>query len=426
MDSSDEAPPARLPLLAYVYNPRSFGTLSLSESADGVCDLLWVVDTSKDEVAQMARLLRRLGSLVDIAGLDLDAATAAIAAHEPQGILTLADDELRVAAELAERLGLPFHSPDTALRLTDKFAQRRALRDAGLVAPRSWVIEADAGDETWATLEHDASFPAVLKPRRGEGSRDTVPVRSFAELRELVDQTRVSKGTARAFVLEEYIPDAPDGVAGEGFAGYVSVESFVCAGRVTHLAVTGRMPPAEPFRETGFFIPSALSGDQVRGVLDVARAAAMAVGVTIGCLHTEIKLTPSGPVVIEVNGRVGGGVPELMLAVTSVRVLSIAMRLALGETVVSEEMPPCDGLSYLFYVQAPSTMRTVSAVEGIPQLQAVAGVRDVVLNRGPGQSVDWREGNHGHVFSVLGVVADHDELKALARRVADETRIEGE
>jgi hypothetical protein len=54
------------------------------------------------------------------------------------------------------------------------------------------------------------------------------------------------------------------------------------------------------------------------------------------------------------------------------------------------------------------------------------GVEQVILNRGPGQRVDWREGNWGHVFSVHGTTPDHEQLKALMRRIAAETRIVGE
>ena len=44
----------------------------------------------------------------------------------------------------------------------------------------------------------------------------------------------------------------------------------------------------------------------------MASEATKAVGVTIGCLHIEIKLTDQGPVVIEVNGRPGGGMSEML------------------------------------------------------------------------------------------------------------------
>lgn len=422
-DGAPSQPPATR--LAYVYHPRSFPTMSLVEAARGLCELLWIVDTSNEEMASMERLLRRFGLTVDIAGLDIDEAAAVAAAYEPHGILTLADANLTLTAELAARIDRPFASPTTALRLTDKHAQRDALAAAGLVMPRHWIINETEFDEAWRTIELEATFPAVLKPRRGEGSRDTLPVVNLDELRALVDQHR-SEDPGRDFVLEEFIADAPDGAAGEGFAGYVSVESFVRHGEVVHLAITGRMPPAFPFRETGFFLPSALTDDDASAVLDLATMAARALGVTLGCLHTEIKLTPGGPVVIEVNGRIGGGVPEMLAAATGVDFISIAMRLALGHVVEAGPLPLAQLVAYLFYVQAPVGLRYVTSVEGLDELREFPGVRDIMLNRGPGHLVDWREGNHGHVFSVFGTAVDTRGVLDVDNAITSITRIIGD
>jgi len=417
---------AQLPTLAYVYHPRSFATLSLVDAAQDVCELLWIVDSSQPEVTSMSRLLNRFGPTIDVAGLSYDEIASTVAQRNPQGILGLADDVLRFTAEIAARLGLAYSTPETALRLTDKFAQRAALANGGLVVPKSWIISEADSDATRAKMEEEVSFPAVFKPRRGEASRDTLPVGSLSELRALVKQFCSGEGPVREFVLEEYIPDSPAAVAGAGFAGYVSVESIVSDGRISHLAINGRMPPAFPFRETGFFIPSALDATQQAAVLEVASQAAAAIGVRLGCLHTEIKLTPSGPVVIEVNGRIGGGVPEMLEAATGIRLLSWAMRLSLGESIAVDELPHCNCLAYLFYVQAPAAMRRVVAVEGLDELRDVPGVDAIVLNRGPGQAVDWREGNHGHVFSVFGTAADHDELRKVNDLITNLVHIDGE
>ena len=411
-------------VLAYVYHPRSFGTLLLSEAARGLCKILWIVDTSSDEQTSMTRLLRKLGSVVDVKGLGLDDAAAAIATYAPDGILTLADDNLRMCAELASRLGLEFHSPETALVLTDKHFQRVALEHGGLTVPRSWVVAPDHYQTTWSQIEREITFPAVFKPRRGEASRDTVPVNSAEELKRLIDQHLASRD--REFVVEEFIADAPPGVAGDGFATYVSVESFVVGATVTHLAINGRFPQAFPFRETGFFIPSALDDSMQRAVLDVATGALRAMDVTIGCFHTEIKLTPDGPVVIEVNGRIGGGVPEMFLAATGIDILKISMNLALGCAVDVADLPATNCVAYLFYVHAPVEMRRVIAVEGLDELRAMPGVQEVILNRGPGHGVDWREGNHGHVFSVFGTAADHGGVRLIDEASRTLVKIVGE
>lgn len=415
-----------LPRLAFAYHPRSFGTMAIKEAAEGICELIWILDTTDPEIGSMSRLLRRIGDVVDVAGMSLEDAAAAVAASAPDGILALADSLLLWTARLAAQLELPFMSVEVAERLTDKYTQRAALREAGLPVPGYWLIPADDDADAWEALAREASFPAVLKPRRGEGSRDTVRVNSLQELRAMAAQTPGEAGSAPPeLVLEEYLRDRPE-AAGQRFADYVSVESVVSSGRISHLAITGRFPPAEPFRETGFFIPCAFDQAQCTAIADVATAAVQAIGIDIGLLHTEVKLTPEGPRVIELNGRIGGGVPEMLADATGVELLPIALRVALGESIAFERMPACAQIGYLLYVQAPLAMKTIRDVDGLEQLRSRAGVQEVLLNRGPGQSVDWRSGNHGHVFSVRGSVADYEALSSLERYATIEVKIHGD
>lgn len=410
------------PRLAFVYHPRSFGTMDISEAARDLCDLVWVVDEAIPEVSSMARLLRRLGSVANVTGLDPDAAAAAIGEHEPDGILGLSDAMLETTAQYAVRLGLPFHSVETARCLVDKHRQREALRKAGLPTPGHWNVPAPGETERWQSLLDQLTFPVVLKPRWGEGSRDTFLLSSLDDLRATL--ALIEGPPQRELVIEEYLRDDPEHNAGP-FAGYVSVESVVARGRVSHVAITGRFPLAEPLRETGFFIPSALSEEDGTAVRDVAADAAGALGVELGCLHTEIKLTPDGPRVIEVNGRIGGGVPEMLSLVSGVELMPIALRLALGEVVAFEAMPAFSSVGYLFYVQARTGYHNIVGVEGLDELGTQPGVRAVTMNRGPGQPIDSREGNHGHVFSVLGTAKDHNALAAMDRYIAEKVLITG-
>ncbi len=414
-----------LPRLAFAYHPRSFGTMSIAEAAKGICELVWIIDSSDPEVASMSRLLRRLGEVVDVAGMSLEQSAEAIGASGPDGILALADSLLLWTARVAELIELPFIAPSVAEVLTDKYLQRAALMRAGLPVPGFWLIPDGTGAGAWAQLEREVTFPAVLKPRRGEGSRDTVRVGSMGELKEMVAQAREPGTSAPELVLEEYLGDRP-GAERRDFADYVSVESVVSAGQVSHLAITGRFPPADPFRETGFFIPSAYGEEDRAAIIEVAGAAVRAVGIERGLLHTEVKLTPEGPRVIELNGRIGGGVPEMLADATGVELLPMALRVALGETIVFQTMPACERVGFLLYVQAPFAMRTVRAVEGLDELRALPGVEEVTLNRGPGQCVDWRSGNHGHVFSVRGSAADHGAVRSIERYATRVVQIHGD
>ena len=166
-------------------------------------------------------------------------------------------------------------------------------------------------------------------------------------------------------VVESYMVGASPPPSGL-FSDYVSVESVVAAGEISHLAVTGRLPQDEPFRETGLIIPSDFDPALQEEILALATAAIRAIGVRIGCLHTEIKVTTKGPRVIEVNGRIGGFVPQtLKLASPTTDLFEISCRVALGEKVVFDGLVPTTGVGYVIAQQPPIGALRVSTVDGL-------------------------------------------------------------
>lgn len=415
-----------LPTLAYVYHPLSFAPLSITEAAQDVCTIAWVIDSSEPEVAIIGRLLGKFGPVIDVAGLTLEQVADQVRGEAVDGILSMHDADLVWTAKLAELLELPFHSLDTAIKLTDKYAQREALADAGLAVPAVRVIGPEADASAVSQLGAGFPYPAVLKPRRGQASRDTLPISSAAELEATVAELRDRADMpAEEYVLEAFIPDASQPLGGEGFAGFVSVESVVEDGRVAHAAISARTPFRWPFRETGYCTPTVLSAELQEDVLGVAADAALAVGVTGACLHTEIKLTDEGPVVIEVNGRPGGGMSEMLERASGFSILRTALRLAVGDPVGLQGLVECSRVGYLLYVFPETDLEFIDSVEGLAELRNVEGVEEVVLVKGPGQRIDWREGSEAHVFHFAGTTKNHDELTRLIKGLSTVVHIEG-
>jgi hypothetical protein len=165
--------------LAFVYHPRSFATMEISAAAEGLCELVWIVDRDLGETAAMLRLLQRLGDVVDVTGLDHDAAAAAVAAARPDGILALHDALLSWTAEVAQRLGLPFHLPQTARELSDKRAQRAALAAAGVAMPAS-LPSSSRGSRTPAATRSWSPRGRSSSPRwtGSRATRRTIATRS--------------------------------------------------------------------------------------------------------------------------------------------------------------------------------------------------------------------------------------------------------
>jgi biotin carboxylase len=334
-------------------------------------------------------------------------------------LVTYLDTGMVAYAELAEALGLPFHSPATAAALTDKSRQRQVLAAAGLDMPPCHVVRPDQREGDLAHAESEVGWPAILKPRSAQGSRYTFLARDPTEL----DRLLTALGPGRPdMVLEGYLADVPARAAAS-YAAYVSVESVVASGVISHLALTGRFPLAENFRETGFFIPAALEEGEQASVLALATAAIEALDIRIGCLHTEIKFTPGGPRLIEVNGRVGGGVPEMLERAAGIPLLEYTLRIGLGEEIRVSGPVATERIGYRFFLQPPAVSATVAAIDGIDKVSDFPGVDTISVHQGPGADLDWRDGTRNHIMAVVGSAADYAELAAVNRLLLQEVTV---
>jgi glutathione synthase/RimK-type ligase-like ATP-grasp enzyme len=402
----------RRPLLVIVYGTGATSPFLLTDSASSMCDIAWVVDSDEFNDRAMLRLLGKLGQVVDIAGLAEGEAADALRALQPDGIVAYADAQMATASALAVRLGLDYHDPVVAQRLLDKVTQRQALQDGGLPVPTCIAVPGRPTSGAIDALVEGIEFPVVIKPRQGAASRDTHLVGDEAGLRRIIAEESTDDAES-TMVVESYMVGATPPPS-EQFSDYVSVESVVAAGRISHLAVTGRLPQDEPFRETGLIIPSDFAPSLQEEILELATAAIEAIGIRTGCLHTEIKVTDKGPRVIEVNGRIGGFVPQtLQLASPATDLLEISRRVALGERVVFADLVPTTDVGYVIAQQPPIGADQVASVHGLDRLAAYPGVDAVSLSRRPGDEVDWRKGSHEYVFSVLGTVPCHEDMRAL-------------
>ncbi len=411
---------SKRPLVAVGYGPRCVPVMQLTEAAAGVCELLWMIDGNLPEMREMTELLHRFGPVVDIGGLGFEQILEELTPpYRPDGMVTYLDANMAIFAQTAAALGLPFHSLATSVALTDKADQRRVLKNGGLVVPACLIIPANQSEPDLSTVESEVGWPAVLKPRSAQGSRYTFFVQDEHRLLELLS----ALGAGRPdMVLEAYLADDLSR-AGEPYANYVSVESIVSQGAISHLALTGRFPLAENFRETGFFIPAALTEHDQTAALDLASSAIKALGVTTGCLHTEIKFTPEGPRVIEVNGRVGGGIPEMLDRAAGLGLLEITLRLALEETVRVSGPVATERIGYRFFLQPPSVSATVAAINGVDALSDLPGVDAITVHQGPGAVLDWKDGSRNHIMAVVGSAQDYDELQAVSRLLNDEVMV---
>jgi carbamoylphosphate synthase large subunit len=382
------------------------GAASAGEIAVGLRGLgpvaLLVADSP--HTRQLAGVLAAVGRVVPLTGhhpTDL----ARVRALAPQAVLTFSEPLLPVVGRLAASLGLPGHTAAATALLTDKTLQRNRLRDAGVDDVRSWPVSSLAD---WPAARAHVGLPAVVKPSHGQGSRHTT----------IVDDDRTAPGIVHAtlaavhpsaIVVEELLV----GRRSMPFGDYVSVESARGPRGTDHLAITGKLPLVAPFREAGRLWPAPLAAAERARVTDLVDRALRALDVGVGLTHTEVKLTPAGPRVIEVNGRLGGHINGLARQVAGVDLVRLAGLLALGR----DPEPPV-GLDWPSRVHfqhnslAPVRPSELLAVHGAAVVRTVARVDGFRSYARPGDIFD-ADVMTRHLDLLWGRCDDHADVPAV-------------
>ncbi|WP_432190127.1 ATP-grasp domain-containing protein [Streptomyces sp. Tue6028] len=371
-------------------------------------DCVFVVPAD-DYTRKITPVLAAFGEVLEVDTVENTAER--LRAYAPDGIVTYCEQMQRLTAHLAELLKLPYHSRDMAELLTDKWRQRAALRAAGVDSVRTALIHSE---QEWAAAAAHVGFPAVLKPVHGVASGNTFYVpdeaAGLSRLREVLALDRPGLIADGGLVLEEFLRGRPC----QPFGDYVSVELAVFDGELIDIGVTGKLPMAAPFRETGRFWPSPFNKAENEEFLALAHSAVRALGVQWGITHTELKLTPEGPRLIEVNGRLGGGIQDLALSAMGLDLVEYAARIALGDPTPPRRVP-VHGVHYQVLPPAPQQACEVVAVEGVEAVRALAGVKTCRMYVKPGQHLEGGVATL-ELGRINGVAADHAAFAELVHQ----------
>ena len=138
-----------------------------------------------------------------------------------------------------------------------------------------------------------------------------------------------------------------------------------------------------------------------------------ALGIRCGLVHTEIKLTPTGPRIIEVNGRLAGDIGRLMRRASDTDPVRLALELAIGLPVARR--PATFRNAVLHYAVVPPVRAvTVRELASAATLRALPGVWSVDRRARVGATLDWRRGTQDLVFMVFAEAATaHDVPEVL-------------
>lgn len=323
------------------------------------------------------------------------------------------------AAVVAARLGLPGLAPGRARALRDKRLMKQALERAEVPVAR-WLALPDGGAVDGATaraVDARCGYPAVVKPVDGCGSVLVRRVDNPDELRRHAALARrrpvadLGRVVGRRLLVEAYVA-GPE----------VSVEGFVAGGDVVVAAVTAkRLGPEPNFVEVGHAVEAALPAAERARLVDVTVRAVRALGITVGGFHLEARLTPSGPVVMEVGARLGGDrIPTLVALARRWDLHDAVVRSFVGLPVPARAAGR-DRVAAVRFFTSPATARLRGTDGLVARVARVAGCREVELyvpeGARVGPATDFRH-RFGHAVVVAaGRAALEDRLAEVDRAV---------
>ena len=296
-------------------------------------------------------------------------------------VLALDDGGARVAALVAERLGLPHNDPMASEAARNKFRMRTLLSSCGAPVPAFAEFRTDDNlKEIIAQAEEKIGYPCVVKPEELNGSRGVIRADLRCELAAAVRRLTALIGEGQAFLIEGYIPGVE-----------VALEGLLDRNSLHCLALFDKPDPLEGpyFEETIYVTPSRLPLEVQRAIVETTETAARGLGLQTGPIHAELRINASGPWIVEVAGRSIGGLCSRILRFgmevgNGSSLEELILRQACGLPLDSLERESQAGGVMMIPIPAAGILRSVTGVE---EAKMVAGIEDVQITARLDQSL---------------------------------------
>ncbi|MER8867988.1 acetyl-CoA carboxylase biotin carboxylase subunit family protein [Mesorhizobium sp. M0751] len=375
--------------LLYVKAAQRLGLHPITLSTDPAqydyiaAERLEAVRVDTDDLDALIRECTRIGAAYEIGGIT--------------GFTGL--DELVYAAvgKLCRHFELPGPNPASIERCSDKFVQRQVLAEAGVPMP-AYRLAADAREVKSAAAE--IGIPVVVKPAVGSGSNGVRLCRTVDELAEhttyLLSGKHIWRSSPR-MVVEE-------------FAQGNHYSAHIMGSEVVGITATEFGPPPHFVVRESIF-PAPLADDEHRRITDLSLSCLRALGLGWGPANIEFRWTKRGPVVIEVNPRLPGGIiPRVTQAAYGVDIVTEHIKLVIGQewdlrrrhlqiAAARFLLPDRDGI--LDWIDGDSR---AAAILGIAEVKFYAEPKTPIVRKG-----DYRD-TIGHVIAASASPAQTEAI----------------
>lgn len=350
---------------------------------------------------------------------DVDAVCAHLDGLKAQGaniagVTTMGSDIPEVVVAIAQHIGTPSISAETAAIATDKIRMKQCFADHGVPIP--WFAEI----ATFVELKDIIAargYGLVIKPNDRSGSRGVFLLDESLDVEDLFNKARDFSFSGRVLV-EEFLPGLQ-----------ISTETLMIDGKAYTPGFADRnyddMAPFLPqIMENGGWVPTVLGDTDIEAINGLVEKASLAMGITDGVTKGDVVLTPEGPKMIEMAARLSGGdfCAGLVPLGTGVNYVKTVIELATGTPPDIDEFTPKWNKAVANRYFFPEAGRLVR-IDGVDEVRAKDWVEKLEFWYQPGDEVPSAL-SHAHRFGVFVATApDRDTLVERIAQVYDTINI---
>ncbi|MCK1499358.1 acetyl-CoA carboxylase biotin carboxylase subunit family protein [Bradyrhizobium sp. 188] len=291
--------------------------------------------------------------------------------YDISGITSSSELFYAIAAKLCLHFGLPGPNPTSIERCRDKFNQRQLLTEAGISVPAYRQAASAAAIQSSAA---EIGLPVIVKPAVGIASSGVRLCRNSDELAEHADY--LLGGT--------YIWPSSPSVLVEEFAQGPHYSIEMMGDQIVGIAAADfGHPPHFVCRKYSY--PALLSDEQHKRIAEISLRSLQALGLSWGPKNIDLRWTKLGPVVIEVNPRLGGTpAPQLVQLAYGVDLVTEHLKVVVGR---QSDLSTRQSHTAAARVLLPERDGTLDWITGESRAAALPGVAEVKLYVKPGAPI---------------------------------------
>ena len=300
---------------------------------------------------------------------------AAVDGLEVACVLATDDSCVALCSRVATYLGLPHNCAEAALVTQRKDLAREALARAGCNTPSFALMKIENADPAMLTI----GYPLVLKPLALSASRGVIRadndaefMRALQRIDAILAMTGQSGHVREHLLVESYIDGAE-----------YAVEGFIVDGQFRVLTLFDKPEPLTGpyFEETYYLTPSRLQGAQKSLLIEEVERCCLAYGLSHGPVHAEVRVTESGPILLELAARtIGGQCGQLIEISLQQKLEELVINGMCGIMPVTEREAESAGVLMIPITDSGILKR----VEGLTEAMQTRYVGDIEIHINPG------------------------------------------